>query len=499
MSRKKSREREPFVRVAKRDGISSRRAWCCRGIAFLAALASGGLLVFALGNDPLCVYRDMVIGAWGSPTVIRETVKLAVPLLITSLALALAFRMRFWNIGGEGQIIAGALAAGFFGFFTADIFSAPALTALMFSAGMVAGGLYGLIPAVFKAIWGTNETLFTLMLNYVALAFLKFLMNGPWKAPGSSFPKMPMLVPEGRLEQVLGVHWGWILALVLVVIAWLYFNKTTQGYEVAVVGKSPDTAHYAGINVKGVIMRTMFISGALCGLAGMLQFAGADYTIAETITGGVGFTAIMVAWLARMNPFGIAAVSVFIAMLERGSNTIQTIYKIPASASSVLIGTILFFMLGCEFFIRYRIVLRGRGRGRGGRRAAKARQDGGGPPGGAGGDLSGRSTDGAEVGSVDELPSGVDAGLDDGVGATKRKKSSVAASNDSSSVAVKGLDESLIATANIVATSPMTATSAAAVPLGSVMSAVAVPPESVTSVPVFSAELPTDSGEDDRA
>ena len=346
--------------MVKRDDLSPQRAWVYRGIAFVLALITGGLLILAMGHNPLSVYRDMVLGAWGTPTVIRETVKLTVPLLVTSLALGLAFRMKFWNIGGEGQIMFGAVAAGAFGFFTADFFSSPVLITLMLLAGMIAGGIYGFIPAYFKARWNTNEILFTLMLNYVALAFIKYLMNGPWKAPGSSFPRMPMLVPGARLEQVLGVHWGWILALVLVVLAWIYFNKTKQGYEVSVVGMSQDTARYAGINVRRVIMRTMFISGALCGLVGVLQFAGADYTITEGITGYVGFTAIIVAWLAKMNPYGMLVVSVFMAMLQRGSNTIHTIYKIPASASDLLIGIIFFFMLGCEFFIRYRIVLRGR-------------------------------------------------------------------------------------------------------------------------------------------
>jgi simple sugar transport system permease protein len=346
--------------MVKRDDVSPRRAWAYRGIAFVLALITGGLLILALGHNPLLVYRDMVVGAWGSPTVIRETVKLTVPLLVTALALGLAFRMKFWNIGGEGQIMVGAIAAGAFGFFTADIFPSPLLITLMLAAGMLAGGIYGFIPAYFKANWNTNETLFTLMLNYVALALIKFLMNGPWKASGSSFPKMPMLAPAARLQQVLGVHWGWILALVLVVAAWFYFNKTKHGFEVSIVGNSRDTARYAGINVKRVIMRTMFISGALCGLVGVLQFAGTDYTITEGITGYVGFTAIIVAWLAKMNPYGMVVVSVFMAMLERGSNTIHTIYKIPASASNLLIGIIFFFMLGCEFFIRYRIVFRGR-------------------------------------------------------------------------------------------------------------------------------------------
>ena len=185
-------------------------------------------------------------------------------------------------------------------------------------------------------------------------------MNGPWKAPGSSFPKIAMLAPGARLTKVLGVHWGWILALVIVVISSIYLSKTKQGYEIAVVGERNNTARYAGINVSKVFIRTMFISGALCGLVGMLQFAGADYTITEGIAGGVGFTAITVAWLAKMNPYGMLVVSVFIAMLERGANTIQTQFKIPASAADLLIGIILFFMLGCEFFISYRLILRGK-------------------------------------------------------------------------------------------------------------------------------------------
>ena len=196
--------------------------------------------------------------------------------------------MKFWNIGGEGQIIVGAVAAGYFGLFSAHILPKVPLVILMMLAGILAGGLYGLLPAVCKAKWGANETLFTLMLNYIALAFVKYLMNGPWKAPGSSFPKIAMLAPGARLTKVLGVHWGWILALVIVVISSIYLSKTRRGMRSPVCWKSSHAARYAGINVSKVFIRTMFISGALCGLVGMLQFAGADYTITEGIAGGVG-------------------------------------------------------------------------------------------------------------------------------------------------------------------------------------------------------------------
>lgn len=360
MSAKTAHRKEPLLRMVKRDSIPTRQAWAIRAAAFLLSLLTGGIVILLLGHDPISVYQSMLVGAWGSKIVARETIKIAVPLLITAIGISLAFRMKFWNIGGEGQILAGPVAGGFFGLFTANIFPKIPLVLLMMGSSMIVGGLYGLLPAVCKSRWGTNETLFTLMLNYIALAFIKYLMNGPWKAPGSSFPKIAMLPSGARLTKVLGVHWGWILALVLVVVSYVYLTKTKQGYEIAVVGESANTARYAGINVSRVVCRTMFLSGALCGLVGMLQFAGADYTITEGTAGGVGFTAITVAWLSKMNPFGMLAVSIFIAMLERGSNTIQTNFKIPASASDLLIGIILFFMLGCEFFISYKLIPRGK-------------------------------------------------------------------------------------------------------------------------------------------
>jgi ABC-type uncharacterized transport system, permease component len=352
--------KEPILRMVRRDAVTSASAWKVRGIAFLLSLFMGGVLLLLMRHNPLQVYKSMIVGAWGTKTVTYETIKIAVPLLITAIGISFAFKMKFWNIGAEGQILVGAVAAGAFGFFTAHVLPKTPLVILMILAGMLAGGLYGLLPAICKSKWGTNETLFTLMLNYIALALVKYLMNGPWKAAGSSFPKMEMLVPGARLTKVFGVHWGWILALVLVVFAYIYFNKTKQGYEIAVVGESNETARYAGISVSKVFIRTMFLSGALCGLVGMLQFAGADYTITEGTAGGIGFTAITVAWLAKMNPYGMLVVSLFIAMLERGANTIQTHFKIPASAAELLIGIILFFMLGCEFFITYRLIRRGK-------------------------------------------------------------------------------------------------------------------------------------------
>lgn len=356
----RERRNLPALRMVKREAIPKGERWLIRAAALAGALLTGALLLLSLGHNPLAVYRDMLAGALGSPTVRRETVKIAVPLLITSIGISFAFRMRFWNIGAEGQFLMGAVSAGYFAFFQYGHLPRPILIVVMVLAGMLGGGIYGIVPAFFKAKWGTNETLFTLMLNYVALGFVKYLQNGPWKAEHSQFPKMAMLDGRARLGKILGVHWGWIVALLLVAGSSFYFLKTKHGYEIAVVGESVQTARYAGIPVNRVIIRTMAISGALAGLAGMLQVAGSDYTITDSTAGGVGFTAITVAWMAKMDPFGMLVVSVFIAILERGSNKIQTTFKIPASAAEVLTGLILFFMLGCEFFINYRLVRRGR-------------------------------------------------------------------------------------------------------------------------------------------
>jgi len=351
--------KEPFIRIAKRTDISRGRAWIIRIAAILLALVSGGLLIVALGHNPFAVYMDMINGSLSSNTKLISTVKIAIPLLGASLAIAPAFRMKFWNIGAEGQILAGAIAASYFALIQYQNLSRPMLLILMYAAGELAGGIWALIPAVFKAVWGTNETLFTLMLNYIILNFVTYLRTGPWKSPSSSqFPKIAMFDASARLPNVFGVHIGWIIVLVLVVFMYIYMKHSKHGYEIAVVGESEQTARYVGMNVPKIIMRTAFLSGAIAGLVGVLIVSGTSYSLTDNTAGGYGFTAITVAWLAKLNPFGMVAISAFLAILEKGSNTIQTTFKIPASAAEVLTGLILFFMLGCEFFINYRLILR---------------------------------------------------------------------------------------------------------------------------------------------
>lgn len=354
--------KQPLFRIAKRGEMARGKALAIRAAAILLALCTGGLIILALGHSPLAVYADMVRGALGTTIGLRETVKLAIPLLGAAVAIAPAFRMKFWNIGAEGQILAGAIAATYFGLYQVHNLPGPVLLPVMFLAGAVGGGLWGLLPAVFKAKWGTNETLFTLMLNYIALGVEQYLQNGPWKDPkGTGFPIIAMFGKSARLPKVLGVHVGWIIVLVFMAAMFVYLRYSKQGYEIAVVGESERTARYAGMNVPRIVMRTMFLSGAISGVVGFMVASGADYTLNANTAGGTGFTAITVAWLAGLNPIIMLFIAFFLAILEKGSNTIQTTFKIPASAAEVLTGIILFFMLGCEFFIRYRVIVRGKG------------------------------------------------------------------------------------------------------------------------------------------
>ena len=355
--------REPLIRLAKRDDIPRARAWAIRAAAILLALVTGGLIIAGLGHNPIQVYASMVEGSLGKSRVLRETVKKAIPLLGAAVAIAPAFKMKFWNIGAEGQILAGGIAASYFALFWADSLPRPVLLVVMAAAGVLAGGLWGLIPAVFKARWGTNETLFTLMLNYIVLGFVKYLQAGPWGPDlnANGYPKIPMFDAAALLPKALGVHIGWIIVLAVTALMFGYLKYSKQGYEIAVVGESVRTAQYAGMNVSHIIRRTMFLSGGIAGLVGVLQVSGASGTLTENTAGGIGFTAIAVAWLAKLNPFVMIAIAALLAILEKGADTIQTLYTIPASAADMLTGIVLFFMLGCEFFISYRLIVRGKG------------------------------------------------------------------------------------------------------------------------------------------
>lgn len=353
-----SNHKEPFVRVNKRAELPSGRIFVLRFLAVLFSLVAGGVFIACVGENPFVIYATIISGSCRSVMAFQGTIKLMIPLLITSLGVTLAFKMKFWNIGAEGQVIMGAVCATFFALFCSG-WNHVLLIIVMLVAGIIGGGLWGLLPAYFKVKYNTNETLFTLMLNYIALHIVSYLRDGPWMDPGSQgFPKIARFDKNVALDKVFGIQFGWVIALILVAVIYVYIKSTKQGYEISVVGESQDTARYAGMNVKKIVLRTMFLSGAVCGLAGMIQATGSDITLTTAVAGGVGFTAIIVAWLAQLNPVSILIVSFLFSVLEKGSSVVQSSFGLSTDCADVLQGIILFFILGCEFFIRYQFIFR---------------------------------------------------------------------------------------------------------------------------------------------
>ncbi len=347
----------PLIRLAKRGSMSPGRIWAIRAASILVALLLGSIAIAITGNNPITAYATMITGSLGKKTAIRQTVKIAVPLLGCALAIAPCFKMRFWNIGAEGQITAGAIAATYFALFWAGKLPSVVLLIVMALAAALAGGIWGLIPAFFKAKWNTNETLFTLMMNYIIIGIVSWLQGGPWEGrPGSQI--IPQFDAAACLPKVFGIHCGWIIVLVLVVVMFVYMRYTKHGYEIAVIGDSMNTARYAGMNVGFIMMRTMFLSGAISGLVGFIVASGANGTLYNGVADGVGFTSITVAWLSQLNAFAMVAISMMLAVLTKGAETLQTMLSVPASISDIIIGLLLFCMLGCEFFINYRMIFR---------------------------------------------------------------------------------------------------------------------------------------------
>lgn len=354
-------KKTPLIRLAKRDSIKPASGWMIRIASILVALIIGSLIIMITGVNPIKAYGTMIQGSLGSKVYLQQTVKIAVPLLGCALAIAPCFKMRFWNIGAEGQITAGALAATFVARQLTGKIPSAFLLLLMALAAIIGGGIWGLIPGFFKAKWNTNETLFTLMMNYIIIGVVAWLQIGPWQGRQG---RMAQFEPDALLPKVLGVHCGWIVVLVLVVLVHVYMRYTKQGYEIAVIGDSLNTARYSGMNVGAVMMRTMFLSGAVSGLVGFIVASGANGTLASDIADGVGFTAITVAWLSQLNAFVMIVISFLLAILTKGADTLQTTLNVPVSISNIIIGLLLFCMLGCEFFINYRMIFRSKSHGK---------------------------------------------------------------------------------------------------------------------------------------
>ena len=356
------KSKEPLLRIAKRDTISRPKAWAIRIVAVLLSLVVSGVFIFAVTRmNPLDVYQGIFDGAFGTSIRTWNTIRDAMMLLCIGVGLAPAFKMRFWNIGAEGQVlIGGIVTAGFMRAFGGDI-PTPALLVIMAVVSLLAGAVWGMVPATFKATWNTNETLFTLMMNYVAIQLTSYFVT-LWENPvgSNTVGVINQRTRDGWFPALFGQEYGLnvLLVLVLTVGMFLYLKYSKQGYEISVVGDSENTARYAGINVKKVTIRTMAISGAICGLAGFIAVAGSSHTISTSTAGGRGFTAIIVASLAQFNTFVMILISFLLVFLQKGAIRIASLYNLNDYASNIITGIILFFILGSEFFIKYRIILR---------------------------------------------------------------------------------------------------------------------------------------------
>ena len=328
--------KEPFLQVSKRRNKAGwQERLLIRFIALILALIVCGAVIVALVKmNPVDVYKAIWDGAMGSERRIWQTIRDTMVLLCIAIGLAPAFKMKFWNIGAEGQILIGGACSAAVMIYAGDKMSPVILLIVMFIASALGGMIWGMIPAVFKAYWNTNETLFTLMLNYVAMQVVTYCIVF-WENPKGSNTV--------------------VIVLILTVGMFIYLKYCKQGYEIAVVGESENTAKYAGIHVKKVIIRTMAISGAICGIAGFVIVSGASHTISTATAGGRGFTAIIVAWLSKFNTFIMVAVSFGIVFMNQGAVQIATQYGLNENASDVILGIILFFLIGAEFFINYRV------------------------------------------------------------------------------------------------------------------------------------------------
>lgn len=363
---KKAEGHEPLFHIVKRPAIAWWHAWLIRIGAVIAALLVAGIVTLALtGENPISVYGTMIKSSFGTNRRVWQLLQNIAMLLCVALAVTPAFRMRFWNIGAEGQVLIGGLATAACMITLGGKVPDGVLILIMAVTAIVAGAIWGVIPAFFKANWGTNETLFTLMMNYVAMQLVQFFVV-KWEVPKGSGK-------VGIINQ--DTHAGWlptigdnsyllniIIVALIVVILFVYLRYSKHGYEISVVGESENTARYIGINVKRVIIRTMAFSGAICGVAGLLLVGRTHHTIATTTADGRGFTAIMVSWLAKFNPIYMILTSFLLVFLERGAGEIATVFKLNESFSDIISGIILFFIIGSEFFINYRIMHRSAGK-----------------------------------------------------------------------------------------------------------------------------------------
>ena len=352
---------DPLLHIAKRDNLSAFKAWLIRiGAILLGFLVIGFMSSMLTGATIKECYQIMFKGVFGrllegKTTLLWRFLQQTAILLCLALAVTPAFRMRFWNCGAEGQALIGGLAAMICMIEIGDKVPNGVLIALVVISSIVAGAIWGLIPALFHAQYRTNETLFTLMMNYVATQIVAYYVYLTGGGSGVINPvktgSLPIILDQKYLLNIL-------IVTVLMIGSYIYLKYSKHGYEISVVGESQNTARYVGIDVKKVIIRTMLISGAICGIGGMLLVAGTDHSINTNTIGGQGFTAIMISWLGQFNPFIMALMSGLVTFLQTGAAKVADSFFLNSAYADIVSGIVILFLVGCEFFIQYTVKFR---------------------------------------------------------------------------------------------------------------------------------------------
>lgn len=354
----KKASHEPLFHVVKRDDMPAAKAWLIRiATIFISLIVVGLLCSLVTGEGLFEAYETMFMGVFGRIfqgrfTMLWKYLQEIAILLSLALALTPAFKMKFWNCGAEGQALMGGLASIICMIELGDTLPYPVLILVIAASSIVAGAVWGVIPAVFKALFNTNETLFTLMMNYIATQIIAYYVY--IKGGGSNVINP---VDAGNFPSVGGNDYfvNTVIVAVITVVMYIYLKYSKQGYEIAVVGESQNTARYVGINVKKVIIRTMIISGALCGVTGMLLVAGKDHSINIHSVGGQGFTAILMSWLGQFNPFIMVIMTAIVIFLRIGVAKVADTALLNSSFSEIMVGIVILMLVGCEFFIHYSI------------------------------------------------------------------------------------------------------------------------------------------------
>lgn len=354
-------KKQSLFHIAKRDTLPWYKSFAIRGCAILLALVVCAVVTMLLtGENPVNIFATIFKGAFGSARKSWVTFQNLAVLLGISLAVTPAFKMRFWNIGAEGQVLIGCLATAACMICLADKLPNAVLILVSLAAALAAGALWGFLPAFFKAKWNTNETLFTLMMNYIAMQLASFFII-IWEVPKGA-GKIGIINQSTRAGWLPELGNAYLLPILIVAIMtglmYIYLQYSKHGYEIAVVGESQRTASYAGIKVDRVIIRTMVLSGALCALMGFMMTAGVDHTLTTTIVDSRGFTAVMVSWMSKFNPFIMIAASLLLVTMDRGASEVASALSLNHSFADILTGIILFFIIATEFFITYKVTLR---------------------------------------------------------------------------------------------------------------------------------------------